>query len=968
MQIRDIKAHLSLQKVLDHYKLKPNHHNMLHCPFPSGHTDNKPSMKVYAETNTFNCFGCGKNGDVIEFIQEMEQCTKRTAILKAKELVGEKVSSSKPACSADRNQDTRKESLDSCVSVLDTKIIEKIFSYFHSSIKKGSAKKAMEYLELRGLDYTKLVVGYNAAQFHHRGRISPEDMKLCEQAGLLIPSKNGSVANFSYTPWAKDCIIFPLKDKTGNIVSLYGRSIVSKDAMHGVSTSKPTDTMGKHFYLKSRRGLYPCYPVRPGSDSGAPRLILTEAIIDAATLLQLPEVGKQYQVLSLYGTNGFTHEHKEAIQHWCSGGIGNKEVIIFFDGDKPGREAILRTANEVYNIDTKLRITAVETPDEEDINSLYLNYDEEAILQLLQERQSVTVSPERVKTQCIASQSPPEPAILNTQNPQYIIFQPSRQAGTSPELEIILLGGINMNQLDRLRVTIKLSNLGTAAMPCGSVSISTGVSSGMALRHTLDLYHSDYLEKLINKASEQLEIGTSTLRNAMAELIDKVEQYRLQKVESLKEQRPQERKLTEERVKKAIEYLSHESLMERTNADIGRTGMIGEENNRLLMYLVFTSRLREQPLHIISLGASGTGKTYLQEKVSELIPEHHKLEITILSENAFYYFGQKELKNKLVLIEDMDGAENVLYPLRELQSKKRISKTIPIKDSKGNLKTITLKVEGPICLAGTTTKEKLYEDNANRSLLIYLDNSNEHKEHIMDYQRKLSAGKVATKQELQLIEFFKDMQTVLKPVKVRNPFAEYLVIPEHVFKPLRTNSHYLAFIETITFYHQYQRELKTDKATGENYIETTLEDIEWANKLLKDVLLAKADELPKAIRQFFESLKSWMQTANKNSFYTKEVRDVFRMHPSKVKRYVVELLRYGFIKVVGGNRYKNGLEYEITNTDEYQKLESGIVTALDKVLDDLRETLSGSVGQTWSKTTNRPLNSNDTNNLKAVGQ
>jgi hypothetical protein len=363
------------------------------------------------------------------------------------------------------------------------------------------------------------------------------------------------------------------------------------------------------------------------------------------------------------------------------------------------------------------------------------------------------------------------------------------------------------------------------------------------------------------------------------------------------------------------------------------------------------------------LGASGTGKTYLQEKVSELIPEQHKLEITILSENAFYYFGQKELKNKLVLIEDMDGAENVLYPLRELQSKKKISKTVPIKDSKGNLKTITMKVEGPICLAGTTTKEKLFEDNANRSLLIYLDNSKEHKEHIMNYQRKLSAGKIATKEEKQLIEFFKDMQTILKPIKVRNPFAEYLVIPEHVFKPLRTNSHYLAFIETITFYHQYQREVKTDAATNESYIETTLEDIEWANLLLKEVLLAKADELPKAERTFFESLKKWMETATKNSFYTKEVRDEFRMHPSKVKRYVNDLLRYNFIKVVGGNRYNSGLEYEITDKNEYKKLESNVTSVLDDVLKELKNNLTGSVVQQWSKTQNKPLNYKTNSNL-----
>lgn len=38
----------------------------------------------------------------------------------------------------------------------------------------------------------------------------------------------------------------------------------------------------------------------------------------------------------------------------------------------------------------------------------------------------------------------------------------------------------------------------------------------------------------------------------------------------------------------------------------------------------------------------------------------------------------------------------------------------------------------------------------------------------------------------------------------------------------------LLFIETITYYHQYQRELKTDTDTGEQYIESTTEDIEAA--------------------------------------------------------------------------------------------------------------------------------------------
>jgi len=244
--------------------------------------------------------------------------------------------------------------------------------------------------------------------------------------------------------------------------------------------------------------------------------------------------------------------------------------------------------------------------------------------------------------------------------------------------------------------------------------------------------------------------------------------------------------------------------MERTKEDIGKSGVIGEENNRLLMYLIFTSRKREQPLHVVSLGASGMGKTHLQEKVGELIPEEDTLSVTSLSENAFYYFGKQELQNKLILIEDLDGVESALYPLRELQSKRRISKTVVHKTTKGETRTIHLHVEGPVSVAGCTTKEHLYEDNANRSFLIYLNESEEQDEQIMAYQRRASAGKINKEEEQSIKELFKNCQRILQPIKVVNPFAEQLKIPTAVFKPRRTNNHYLQFIEAVTFYHQWQ--------------------------------------------------------------------------------------------------------------------------------------------------------------------
>ncbi|TAD93684.1 MAG: hypothetical protein EAY75_00860, partial [Bacteroidetes bacterium] len=334
----------------------------------------------------------------------------------------------------------------------------------------------------------------------------------------------------------------------------------------------------------------------------------------------------------------------------------------------------------------------------------------------------------------------------------------------------------------------------------------------------------------------------------------------------------------------------------------------------LIAYLAYTSRKREKPLHIICLGASGTGKTYLQEKISDLIPEEEKIEITTLSDNALYYFGREELKHKLILIEDLDGAENVLYPLRELQSKRKISKTVTLKDNKGNLKTITLQVEGPVCVSGCTTREKIYDDNANRSILLYIDDSPEQDKRIMDYQQKISGGKINTAEENLVKEKLKNVQRALQPIKVINPYASLIDLPSEVFKPRRSLMILLSFIETVTYYHQYQRPTIADETSGEAYIETTKEDIEIAFRLMKHVLFTKGDELNKASRNFLESLKT--KAGEHTTFYAGTLRKEMRIPPGTMKRHLMDLVKNGYVTIKGGNRYR-GFEYEISDYTEY---------------------------------------------------
>jgi hypothetical protein len=273
---------------------------------------------------------------------------------------------------------------------------------------------------------------------------------------------------------------------------------------------------------------------------------------------------------------------------------------------------------------------------------------------------------------------------LKTENPHCFVYE----AG---ELLIELLGGVRVDTLDRMRVTMKVTVVNRKPK-----AVESEVA-GLSVRHNLDLYNDTQVEKFVRRAAERLEVGSIAVSKAISDITSELEAYRLTQLD--KQTVRKEKVLSAYEREEAVQFLEQSKLLERTNEMIGRSGVIGEEVNRLLMYLIFTSRKREHPLHIISLGSSGIGKTYLQEKVGELIPAEDKIEITVLSENALYYFGQRELQHRLVMIEDLDGAENVLYPLRELQSKKFITKTLAQKTTTGETKTAQSS-SGDVCGEG----------------------------------------------------------------------------------------------------------------------------------------------------------------------------------------------------------------------------------------------------------------------------
>src|ERR1700733_2641689 len=337
MEIPDIKRWLPISQVLQHYGLQTDKHDRLCCSF---HPDKTPSLQVYPKTNTWCCFSSNctaGTGDQIQFIELMEKCTKHEAILKAASLAGGDVTRVPAATGIPAH----KAKLFVEVDELEKEaVLGRVFSYCKRALPL--TREATEYLQGRCIDYRQHETGYNGGVLHRDSK-QHHLIGSMEKYGLLKPRPNKG-----YSVWAKDCVIFPLRNNEHKIVSLYGRSITNNSDQ-------------RHFYLSGREGLSPGYP-----KASTPRLILTESIIDAASLLQQQDLTLQYEVLALYGTNGLTDEHQQAIlslKHL-------EEIIFMLNGDEPGESATAKHQRTLKNLLPHVILTKVALPQGEDVNSL----------------------------------------------------------------------------------------------------------------------------------------------------------------------------------------------------------------------------------------------------------------------------------------------------------------------------------------------------------------------------------------------------------------------------------------------------------------------------------------------------------------------------------------------------------------------------------------------------------------------
>jgi len=873
MEIVEIKSRLSIATVLQHYGLHPDRNRRLCCPF---HADKTPSLQIYPDTNTAYCFSSncpthGKSMDVIDFIMNKENTGKHEAIIKAQTLLGE-------APEPIKNNLPMKEKIS-----VNSDFLEKMFTYFRNGLPNSSP--ALEYLNSRALDCNKTEIGYNSGQFYSGEHKNENMITQCLEVGLLIDKGLKSKA---YNIFGDKCIVFPLRNRGNRIVSFYFRSIINNDHQ-------------KHYYLKNRQGLYPCYPPK-----NTKILILTESIIDAASFT-LPE--PDVFALACYGTNGLTPEHEEAIRNLTN----LQEIVFAFDMDEAGKAAVEKYAQTLSTVIARneaIHFSTLDLPCK-DVNETLIAHSPEIFPHLFSERKPVTFL---FSTDSIERKKEEEPVkeektnILNTQNPDCLTYE-------TDTLLFTLWGGIDTINVNRLRATLH---------------IRLKENEYRSFRDTVDLYSHTQTERLTRQASEKLEISNTILSEAITALTAELETYRGQKREEYR--RREETKevsqkdfFSKEQMQAASTLLNNRHLNKLTHELFDNLGLVGQQDNAMLLFFIFLTRLFNKPLHAIVMGSSGSGKTHLLQGVAGTIPKQHIHYTTSLSENTLYYTPKDFLKHKVLLQEDLDGAYNALLPLRELMSNQSISRFSTKTNSRtGESKQVYLQVEGPVCIAGATTKERIYEDNANRSFLIQIEENPQHEREILEYQGKIAAGLVNTKHYEKNINILKAAQLQLHPMEVVIPFAESLDLPPHVFKKLRTKSHYLTLVKALTLWNQRNRK-KSEDEEGNPCLLSEVDDVRWANHLCRESLLRKSDELSGKTRNFFESLKESQTIDNKQNplFRAVEVRSRFRLHPMQLKRYLDELESRGLIRCKSRSQ-KTGNEYEIQVWNDYEILLSGL--------------------------------------------
>ncbi|MCP5486957.1 MAG: toprim domain-containing protein [Spirochaetales bacterium] len=807
------------------------------CPF---HEEDTPSFVITPAKNLYHCFGCDRGGDVFSFLMELDGLDFPEAVRVL------------------QNHDRlAPDALRLEYYLNDASLIEHVLGFYARGLNADAG--AQQFLSRRGI--------YEPAMLEHFRIGSCGRLKLAR----VLPSSTSQAGaelrdqlvrlGLLYPETRKErfggYVIFPIFDARGELLQIYGRRKFE------------ANRLPKHLYLpRPQLGIFNRDCLH------ATELILCESIIDALAFY----VNGFRNVTAAFGCN---HLPEETIREFVTHGVS--KVQIAFDADEAGHKGAARIAERLlaagidcYRLHFPKGMDAAEyarktSPAARSL-ALVLNAAEwigkgqtgsngTAPATAAFSDTPVT-EPPKAQLAPPADPSADPAAAPDSQKPTAaapaLPVAERTPLGENVAADLKLLPGEIYEVVfgDRRYRVFGLSK--NQSLEVMRVNIRLYLEDGH-FSESLDLASNKQKEFFAAQAADTLSLRAEVFKRDLERLFLKLEDIQYDRLHAALATEPAAYEMSAAERTAALDYLQAPDLLERIVADLEDCGLVGEADNAKAAYLASLTRKLDDPLGVIIQSPSSSGKSTLMNRILDFIPDEEKLIFTEISANSLFYMGEDSLAHKTLSIAEEDGAASAGYSLKTLLSDRFLRKASTGKDPvSGRHVTHEYSIKGPVQTFMTTTSPVLVEDLQNRNLILVTNESTHQTARIHALQRKLrtQAGFALKLKKKRLMQLHQNIQRLLRPLVVLNPYADRLTFPVEWHRTRRDNDKYLTLIESIALLHQYQRKTETLTENGETFecVRVTREDIRAANPLALAIFGMSLDDLGPITRKLFEAI------------------------------------------------------------------------------------------------------------------
>ena len=355
--IQQILSRIDIIEIVGSFvKLKKRGANYLGlCPF---HNEKSPSFTVSPTKEIYKCFGCGKSGNTIGFLMELE----KYSYVEALKWLANKYNVEIEETETTPEVKLVRQAADSLY------IINNFAREFFSNALFNSDEGidvALSYLKERGFRediITKFQLGYNPSardNFAVAAIAAQYNPEYLQKSGLVVIREDKPMDNY------RGRIIFPIHNQSGKILGFGARVIKNND-----KAPKYINTPENEIYVKSKI-LYGSYFARMAIDK-ADECLLVEGYTDVVSLHQ---AGVENVVAS--GGTSLTPDQLRLVKKYTN------NLTIIYDGDSAGIKAALRGLD--LALEEGLNVKLVLIPDKEDPDSYVNKVGAEAFINFVKE-------------------------------------------------------------------------------------------------------------------------------------------------------------------------------------------------------------------------------------------------------------------------------------------------------------------------------------------------------------------------------------------------------------------------------------------------------------------------------------------------------------------------------------------------------------------------------------------------------